>query len=138
MRADAVSAHMTALEGALAAHAVAVEQGFVERGCSPKAGSIATSPKANSQEATSAGQNTERATECRQLHFGPQALDSSPENDGVLKEAALKDLETLFSNLMPGRHQARGPQLAGGSDTVVPEGMSGCCSCSRRVLQIES
>jgi len=119
---------------------VAVGRGVVERGgSSPKAGLIESSSKANSkEEAPPAGLKPGRAIEFRQLQFGPQALDNIPEDDRAVKEAALRDLETLFTNLMPGKPRAMGLQVAGGSDMVVSEGMSGCCSCTRRELKKET
>lgn len=76
-----------------------------------------------------------RGVPIREFCFGPQVPGigvGSPRAENAVREAALKDLETLFSNLLPrsALGMKGGPPRVNG-EAVVSEGMSGCCSCRR-------
>lgn len=67
----------------------------------------------------------------RSRRFGPAAQDSCPGGENAIREAAMKDLEALFSNLMPSPGTLSSAQAPVAE--VAQVGAGPCCFCRKRI-----
>lgn len=104
-----------------------------KEGCgSPKicASSNVLAMRANSREVAAP---SPPSTRVRWRTFGPPCQEeATPGNEAAVREAAFKDLETLFSNLMPAAVSGAHNREQVGDSESAAIGSEACCSCSCR------